>query len=420
MSLIKNTSYNLIGFAVPTLIALPCLGILSRWLSMEEFGVFTLTFAILGYASIFDGGLSRAVTREVSIYRENYDEKIKILGTSNFLILIFGMLASLLLFIFASSVAQLLNISSIYLTTVTLSLKILSFSIPLYLLNLIWIGYLEGMENFFVVNIQKSIGNTLIVLLPVLFCIYEKSLLLAVMGMVFGRLISLIITFFICFKEILGSKLYFDKNVSNRLFKFGGWITVSNIISPLMVNMDKFIISNILGANKVAIYTAPAEGVTRLVNIPIALSKVLFPKIVSSGTLKEQADLERKSYAIVAIFCAPIVFLIFLYAHEIMAIWMGEEYGAMTENILKILIVGFYFNALAQIPYTILQSKGFSKQTAMIHLLEIIPYFISIYFAAVYFGIVGVAVVWVLRVFVDMVLLMVFNYKMRNIKVKFF
>jgi O-antigen/teichoic acid export membrane protein len=420
MSLIKNTSYNLIGFAVPTLIALPCLGILSRWLSMEEFGVFTLTFAILGYASIFDGGLSRAVTREVSIYRGNYNEKIKILGTSNFLILIFGMLASLLLFIFASSVAQLLNISSIYLTTVTLSLKILSFSIPLYLLNLIWIGYLEGMENFFVVNIQKSIGNTLIVLLPVLFCIYEKSLLLAVMGMVFGRLISLIITFFICFKEILGSKFHFDKNVSIRLFKFGGWITVSNIISPLMVNMDKFIISNILGANKVAIYTAPAEGVTRLVNIPIALSKVLFPKIVSSGTLKEQADLERKSYAIVAIFCAPIVFLIFLYAHEIMAIWMGEKYGVMTESILKILIVGFYFNALAQIPYTILQSKGFSKQTAIIHLLEIIPYFISIYFAAVYFGIVGVAVVWVLRVFVDMVLLMVFNYKMRNIKVKFF
>uniref|UniRef100_UPI00124F8D50 oligosaccharide flippase family protein n=1 Tax=Acinetobacter ursingii TaxID=108980 RepID=UPI00124F8D50 len=64
MSLIKNSVYNIAGFIVPTLVAIPTLGILARQLGVEKFGLFTLAFAVVGYASIFDGGVTRAVIRE--------------------------------------------------------------------------------------------------------------------------------------------------------------------------------------------------------------------------------------------------------------------------------------------------------------------------------------------------------------------
>ncbi|HDV3897951.1 TPA: oligosaccharide flippase family protein, partial [Escherichia coli] len=70
MSLIRNSFYNIAGFAVPTLVAVPALGILARLLGPENFGLFTLAFALIGYASIFDAGISRAVIREISLYRE--------------------------------------------------------------------------------------------------------------------------------------------------------------------------------------------------------------------------------------------------------------------------------------------------------------------------------------------------------------
>ena len=185
-----------------------------------------------------------------------------------------------------------------------------------------------------------------------------------------------------------------------------------------MVYMDKFIVSNVLGANKLALYSAPAEGVSRLVNVPIALSKALFPKISNAKTLEEQKKLEKVSYIVIGTFCFPLVIIVFIFAKEIMTMWMGSNYGIATENILRILIIGFFFNALAQVPYTIIQSKGFSKYTALIHLVEILPYLLSVFYATKYYGIIGAATVWTVRVIVDLFLLIAFCYGVRNIKIK--
>lgn len=75
MSIIRNSVWNIAGYIVPAVITIPALGILGRVLGAETFGIFTLALAIVGYASIFDVGLSRAVIREVSLFREDYEEK---------------------------------------------------------------------------------------------------------------------------------------------------------------------------------------------------------------------------------------------------------------------------------------------------------------------------------------------------------
>ncbi len=416
MSLIKHSAYNILGFAIPTIVSIPAFGVLSRWLSIEEFGVFTLTFAIVGYASIFDAGLSRAVTREVSIYREDTTEQSKILGTANLLILFLCLIASFSLFVFSPYLATYLKITSASFTNVVISLRLLTLAIPFYIFNLIWTGYLEGMEDFLSVNIQKSISNSIIVLLPVLFCMIEKNIIYATFGLVIGRLISIIITSIYCRIILKKSKFNFDKKVFKRLLDYGSWITVSNIISPIMVYFDKFIVSNILGAQKVAFYTAPAEGVNRMINIPIALTKVLFPKINNAKSLDEQINLEKYSYVIITCVCLPFAITGFCFAKEIMTIWMGAEYGENTADVLKILLFGYYFNSIAQIPYTILQSKGFSKYTAAVHAIEIIPYLILLYYFTKTYGLIGAAGVWTVRVIVDFWLLFFASSKVRNIK----
>lgn len=75
--------------------------------------------------------------------------------------------------------------------------------------------------------------------------------------------------------------------------KYGGWITVSNVVSPLMAYLDRFFISNIIGASNVAFYTAPAEGVQRLSVFPGALSRAIFPKL-SRLVSKQDKDKQKK------------------------------------------------------------------------------------------------------------------------------
>ena len=406
MSLIKHSLFNVTGFAIPTLIAVPCLGILARWIGVESFGLFTLAFAIVGYTSIFDAGLSRAVIREISIYGNDFEEQKKILATVNILILFLSTLASVLLFFYCDLLVSFLEVSSALHQIAIESFQVLSFIMPFFLFNQIWLGYLEGKEKFININVQRVISSSLIAILPLVFCIEHRNLLFAIYGLLVARIIAMLITFYSCKDILLASGVKFHQATFNRIIQFGGWITVSNVISPLMVYFDRFIVSNILGANKVAYYTAPSEGVTRLVNIPSALSRVLFPKLSSSDNKIERARLEKQAYIILVLVCLPLTVLVILFAKQIMTLWMGIEYGGVSAQVLQILMLGFFFNALAQIPFTVIQSKGLAKTTAIVHMFELLPYLIILYLFSINFGLVGTAWAWTIRVMVDFIILL--------------
>src|SRR6266849_6646628 len=64
--LARNTVWNLLGSGAPMLVAVFCIPILIRGLGKERFGVLTLAWALIGYASLFDLGLGRALTQLVA------------------------------------------------------------------------------------------------------------------------------------------------------------------------------------------------------------------------------------------------------------------------------------------------------------------------------------------------------------------
>src|SRR5438045_5209796 len=64
--LAKNTIWNLIGSGAPMAVAVFCIPVLIRGLGKERFGVLTLAWALIGYASLFDLGLGRALTQLVA------------------------------------------------------------------------------------------------------------------------------------------------------------------------------------------------------------------------------------------------------------------------------------------------------------------------------------------------------------------
>lgn len=98
MSLIKNSIWNIAGLAIPILIAIPSMGYLARSLGIEKIGLFTLAYAVVGYASLFDMGISRAVIRNVAIYAGNDNKINKVIGTSSCFVFFLSVFATLALF----------------------------------------------------------------------------------------------------------------------------------------------------------------------------------------------------------------------------------------------------------------------------------------------------------------------------------
>ncbi|WP_413528579.1 flippase [Rahnella inusitata] len=411
MSLIKNSIWNLSGTIIPTLITIPALGYLARALGPELFGIYTIAIAIVGYAGIFDVGLTRAIVREIALYRENSDERNKIISTATSFILMFSSTGVLCIYILIPEIVHLLNITSLHTQEVESALKILVFTIPVFLLNQLWMSVLEGDERFSIVNLQRSIGSSIIAGLPAVFVIFHNSLVYAILGLAIGRLISLLIAFIIFKKELIQASFKFNLVTFKRLIFFGGWITVSNIISPMMGYFDRFIISNIFGAKVVGYYTAPSEAVSRLSVLPGALARAVFPRLSNTTDSKKFRSQLMSSYKLMIVGCLPVVIMGIIFSEKILYLWMGKDYAEHSTNILSILLVGFFFNAMAQIPFATIQSVGKAKLTALLHCLEVIPYLVLLYYSLHMYGLIGAAYAWSLRVIIDCLALVLISNK---------
>jgi len=99
-----------------------------------------------------------------------------------------------------------------------------------------------------------------------------------------------------------------------------------------------------------------------------------------------------------------------------MTVWIGSDFGDTSSTILRILIIGYIFNSLAQIPFATIQASGKARITAMLHLIELVPYLLLMIIAVKYFGITGAAIVWSSRMIVDFFLLFMLNNRVINNK----
>ena len=59
----RNTFWNIMGFCAPVLVAIFCIPPMIRGLGKDQFGLLTLVWMLVGYFTIFDMGIGRALTR---------------------------------------------------------------------------------------------------------------------------------------------------------------------------------------------------------------------------------------------------------------------------------------------------------------------------------------------------------------------
>uniref|UniRef100_A0A1I8AF61 Polymerase n=1 Tax=Steinernema glaseri TaxID=37863 RepID=A0A1I8AF61_9BILA len=187
----KLRSYMVLMFAF-----LPSMGMMARILGLEPFGIYTLLFALIGYASMFDLGISRALIRAIAMADKQTQQIQSILGTATLLILFSSGVAAALVFLFSPLLVQWLNISPDLRADSLFAFRLMALSLPFLLLQAVWLSYLEGLSDFKQVNIQRTLSGLLLAILPLLAILYQASLSFAVLGLFVGRLITCVLAYF--------------------------------------------------------------------------------------------------------------------------------------------------------------------------------------------------------------------------------
>ena len=409
----RNALFNLAGLAVPLMVAALVLPLLTHALGPARFGLLGVSWAFLEYLTLFDVGLGRATVRYVadSMARGARDES-QITWVSLSVQLIIGSCAAVALIIFAPTLARhVFRVDPGLVDEASRLFEVVALNLPVVLALTTFRGVLEGAQRFTLSNAIKIPASAGSIVIPAILARLGHSLPDMLMWVLAWRVLATIATLVAIRRVIPGFRIEppRDWRRLRSLISFGGWVAVSGVISPMLIYFDRFALGARSGLAAVGYYTAPYEGITRLLMIPNSLIAALFPLLTGLGVVAASGRIDRlfasSMRAVVLMMSIPAVIGL-VFAPVILRVWMGPVYAAEGELALRILSIGVLINAIAHVPYTFLEAAGRPDVPAKFHMIELVIHVPIAWYLVGAYGIPGAAMAWTARVTLDSVLLL--------------
>lgn len=400
--------YNLLGSIIPLGVSLVTIPIYLGLIGEARYGVLAIAWLLLGYFGLFDLGLGRATAQRIAALRDGTAaERAQTFWTALTLNIGLGVMGGLLIWpVAAYFFGQVFKIDEALRPEMQAAVPWLILAVPMATLSGVLTGALQGRERFLELNLISVSSTVLFQLLPLAVArFWEVDLAVLLPAALCARLFTLLVLFIRCRRHIFqGHPATFARAQAGSLLRFGGWVTVTAFVGPMMVILDRFIIGAIVGAKAVAFYTVPFQLGERSTLLSGALTSALFPRFAAVAP-EERRRLASMGLRALTAVMTPAIAVGILLVEPFLAWWITPAFAEQSAPVGQILLLGFWANGFANIPYAQLQAQGNPNRVAQCHLAEVLPYFALLYLGLHYFGLVGAAAAFSLRVLVDFALL---------------
>lgn len=413
--ILQNLVWNLAGVILPLFAAAFSAPILLEKLGSERFGLLTLAWTLIGYFSIFDLGLGRSVAKIVSQQLgENPQSNVgPVIWTATLAALAMGTIGGLAIAYWAESLIRLMKLDPALHGESKIALQTLALMLPVVVTSSILAGALEAHHRFDIVNKLRIPAGLINFLAPLAVIPFSKhmALIVLVLGLckfavTAGYLIGCnrIVTDF-------RRQISFRKEQLLELLTFGGWITLGNILNPIVAYTDRFLITAYVSVTIVGYYVMPYEVLMRVLVPVVAITAVLFPTFSSEQASNQERvqtlfGLSLKSVMLAAF---PLTFMIAAWSGELLELWLNEEVAQAAFIVTKLFALGIFLTCLNQVTLTLVQARGHPDWVPKLFLAELPVYLPCLIWAVKNHGIEGAAVAWLLRIFVDLIFLFWFT-----------
>ena len=406
MSIARHSLYNLAGAILPVAVSIVTVPLYLKTVGLDRYGVLNLCWLLVGYFGFFDFGLGRATAQKIATLT-NSDQGARSQAFWNGMSLSAGL--ALIALVVAVPVSWLafsnLKFGSPPIRNETLvALPLLIASVPCSIVQSVLKGSLEGRREFLAVNSIMSAGAIATGVIPLAAALIWGPTISLLVAASLGVRVIVLAGLAMAAKRAVPVLRYQRprRSDSRHLLRFGAWLTVTNVVGPMMVFFDRFLIGAMIGAAAVGLYAIPFNLVNQMVVLPAAIAIAMFPRLAAnpnSEKLKVQAFQVATFVMTILATCGAVL------AEPFLGLWLGYATAAQCLSVAIILIFGVWANGIAQIPFAGLQALGRTDLTAKAHLGELVPYALSLWLGLKYFGIAGGAAAWSARAVVDLILL---------------
>jgi O-antigen/teichoic acid export membrane protein len=315
-----------------------------------------------------------------------------------------GTLGGAAVFWLAPALVRVLHVPASLAGEAAAAFRLFAVAVPFTITTPVLSAVLESRRRFDLVNAVAVPSSAVTYLGPVAVLAFTRGLVPVIGILVAGRVLTWLAYVVLCVAEapaLLRPRV--DPPRARPLLAFGGWTTVSAVVSPLLVSMDRFVVGTLLSAAAVAYYFTGQEAVLRMGMVSGAVVTVLFPAAaaVRADEGRRLGELLESAVDAVGLLILPLTLLLAAFPGELLRAWLGARYAAEGETVLVWLSVGLLVNSLAKMPSSLLQAQGRPDLTAWLHVAELPPFVAVLCLLVWRWGIDGAAAAWVARAAVD-------------------
>ncbi len=409
MSLKKNTFYNIVGSLTPMVVSVVTVPVFLHLVGAARYGVLALVWLFLGYFGLFDPGVARAAEYHIArLHGQEHDtERESVFKTALVINAGFGLAGGLLTFVIARPVfMSAFKMPEAMRGEVLSSLPWLAAAIPLSLITGMMGGALQARERFAEYNVISLVSSIVAQLVPLGVAYWHgPDLRWLIPAALISRTAGAVPLWLLMIRALpFGAGGHFDRAKSKVLFSYGGWITITNILNPILTTIDRIVIGSVFNAQSVAYYSVPFNLVGRASIIPGALATSIFPKL-SRGRPEDSARLASDAVVGLSAVMTPICVCGIAALPIFMQHWVGADFAKHAAPVGIVLLIGVWINSLAFIPYSHLQATERPDLIAKFHAAELVPFLGVLWVGLHVFGLIGAAWAWTFRVTVDALLL---------------
>lgn len=406
----RNVGYNLLGWILPAATAIVSLPILARELGADAFGLLTVAWSTVALFTVLDFGIGRSLTRLIASHSARGDTRAlpDLFWTSTWAMLaVTGLLAVLGVATAPLIVRHILHVGAESTGDAIAVVRLLAIALPALAHGVVLRGALEAVQQFGRVNWLRIPLGVATYGGPLLALPFGRRAAVAVGIIVSARLMYWLAHFPMLevVRKGLSRPRAFSRSAMRELGREGGWITVSSVISPILVNADRLVIAAMLPIASSGWYGVAAEIATKQWLFTAALQPVLFAALAATverdpsrgGRLMSRAT----RVTLLALF--PAALGLVLFASPGLAWWIKSSVDTPAAAVLRWLAIAVFANAVAQVPYAALQADRHSKYAALLHVVELPIYLGLLFWLVRTHGLEGAAIAFCVRMSADSV-----------------
>lgn len=350
----KNVLSGSVSAGVNILITFISYPLYLKYLGVEQYGLWATVSVVLAFSQVGQLRVDTAIVKYVAgEYGKNNLKAITEYSSTAFYILIAPSLIILsILTLFNSSIAEFLKFKEIYATAgARLIFFVGLLSVFSFFVNVVK-GILTGIGRMDIANYIFLFGRVFQLILAIGLLILGYG----VWSLYFGFLLYFVLPLIICWFTLrffyhikVFSPFAFRKQKLKELIKFGGALTIASIANMFVIPFNKVVIARYIGLSQVAYYQIAIKVVGSVRDLFTKGLEAILPKISelhakATESLTSVLSIHRKGMKLVLMGAFPMFLFIFIFAHPMLKIWLGERFNMQIVFMIRILLIGWFIN----------------------------------------------------------------------------